>query len=108
MSKTLDDPRDASLETKFCLPAAWYREDFGYTAGMFLSGLIMVTRNRFLAWPSVLFGVTSSINVHPLRAKEGSSGANLALCVMALIASYMPLFMISKGPNTTSTPLPSS
>ncbi|KAJ6591105.1 hypothetical protein DFH09DRAFT_879053, partial [Mycena vulgaris] len=93
-----DDPRDASLETKFSLPATWYRESFDglSTSGMFLSGLIMVTRNRFLAWPSVLFGISSTINVHPLRSKEGSGTlSSLLLCIMALLASYMPLFMIS-------------
>ncbi|KAJ7276426.1 hypothetical protein B0H12DRAFT_968276, partial [Mycena haematopus] len=96
-----DDPRDASLETRFVLPSSWYGENFDglSTSGMFLSGLIMVTRNRFLAWPSVLFGITSAINVHPLRAKDGGSGAgslsSLLLCVGALVTSYLPLFMIS-------------
>ncbi|KAF8208291.1 hypothetical protein K438DRAFT_1488932, partial [Mycena galopus ATCC 62051] len=96
-----DDPRDASLETKFSLPPSWYSENFDglSTSGMFLSGLIMVTRNRFLAWPSVLFGISSAVNVHPLRAKDGGSGAgslsSLLLCIGALVASYLPLFMIS-------------
>ncbi|KAJ6481677.1 hypothetical protein C8R45DRAFT_309497 [Mycena sanguinolenta] len=109
MSKVLDDPRDASLETKFALPTFWYREnsDGLGTSGMFLSGLIMVTRNRFLAWPSVLFGVSSAINVHPLRAKDGGSAAgtlsSLLLCVGALLTSYLPLFMISRS---TTAPLP--
>jgi hypothetical protein len=66
------------------------------TSGMFLSGLIMVTRNRYvavqlltahfdyltdicslryLAWPSVAFGISGLTNSHPLRAKDGSGGA---------------------------------
>ncbi|KAJ7481609.1 hypothetical protein FB451DRAFT_997527, partial [Mycena latifolia] len=95
-----DDPRDASLEVKVTLPETWYRESFDglSTSGMFLSGLIMVTRNRFLAWPSVLFGVSSTINMHPLRAKDGSTAGSLSsllLCIMALLASYLPLFMVS-------------
>ncbi|KAJ7624998.1 hypothetical protein DFH06DRAFT_913831, partial [Mycena polygramma] len=94
-----DDPRDPSLETKFKLPNTWYGENFDglATSGMFLSGLIMVTRNRFLAWPSVLFGISSAINVHPLRAKEGGGSGTLGsllLSIGALIAAYMPLFMI--------------
>ena len=62
------------------------------TSGMFLSGLIMVTRNRFvlfflptdfigftpnfrfIAWPALLFGINQLVNAHPLRSKEGSSG----------------------------------
>ncbi|KAJ7130168.1 hypothetical protein C8R44DRAFT_665242 [Mycena epipterygia] len=111
MSKVIDDPRDSSLETKFTLPGTWYRESFDglSTSGMFLSGLIMVTRNRFLAWPSVLFGISSTINVHPLRAKEGGGGtiSSLLLCVMALLSSYLPLVMISNTTSkATSTPLP--
>ncbi|KAJ7326402.1 hypothetical protein DFH08DRAFT_710692 [Mycena albidolilacea] len=112
MSKVIDDPRDASLETKFKLPGTWYGENFDglSTSGMFLSGLIMVTRNRFLAWPSVLFGISSTINIHPLRAKDGGSAAgslsSLLLCVGALVTAYLPLFMISNTSKTTTAPLP--
>ncbi|KAJ7809418.1 hypothetical protein B0H14DRAFT_2379792 [Mycena olivaceomarginata] len=110
MSKVIDDPRDASLETKFKLPGTWYGENFGPTSGMFLSGLIMVTRNRFLAWPSVLFGISSIINIHPLRAKDGGSAAgslsSLLLCVRALVTAYLLLFMISNTSKTTTAPLP--
>ncbi|KAF5391472.1 hypothetical protein D9757_001948 [Collybiopsis confluens] len=83
-----DDPRDSSLETKFTFPTS-RRPDSLSTSGMFFSGLIMVTRNRYLAWPGVLFAINATINQHALRAKEGSSGplGNLALSVMALIAS---------------------
>ncbi|KAJ7057071.1 hypothetical protein C8F01DRAFT_1153305 [Mycena amicta] len=105
----LDDPRDASLATKFVFPNTWTKESFDglTTSGMFLSGLIMVTRNRFLAWPSVIFGISSTINSHPMRAKEGGSALpNLALCIMALFASYLPLLMINSLPKNTSTPLP--
>ncbi|KAJ7846313.1 hypothetical protein B0H14DRAFT_933690 [Mycena olivaceomarginata] len=82
------------------------------TSGMFLSGLIMVTRNRFLAWPSVLFGISSTINIHPLRAKDGGSAAGRSpvsceiLCVGALVTAYLPLFMISNTSKTTTAPLP--
>jgi hypothetical protein len=61
-----DEPRDPSLETKVTLPKTWYRESNGSfpqtlyvrlfcswysidglgTSAMFLSGLIIVTRNR--------------------------------------------------------------
>ena len=65
------------------------------TSGMFLSGLIMVTRNRFvifytslivassilknvshrvIAWPTTLFGINQVITAHPLRNKEGGNG----------------------------------
>ncbi|KAJ7704287.1 hypothetical protein B0H17DRAFT_1126662 [Mycena rosella] len=116
MSKVTDDPRDASLETKFTLPGSWYRESFDglSTSGMFLSGLIMVTRNRpsFIAWPAVLFGIASIINIHPMRSKDGGgAGASLSsllLCIMALFASYMPLLMITNVTKTTTSPLPST
>jgi len=68
MKNSHDDPRDASLEAPFSLPNNWYKDSNGSlrvtrimislildmlvhsealsTSGMFLSGLIMVTRNR--------------------------------------------------------------
>ena len=61
----MDDPRNSALETPFVLPKTWHREaggssylfglifhrsncfiDGASSSGMFLSGLIMVTRNR--------------------------------------------------------------
>ncbi|KAF7329820.1 hypothetical protein MKEN_00245400 [Mycena kentingensis (nom. inval.)] len=103
------DPRQETLEAKFAFPNTWSKDSFdGWsTSGMFLSGLIMVTRNRFLAWPSVVVGIASSINSHPMRAKEGTMALpNLALCVMALIASYLPLVMVSNASKSTSAPIP--
>ncbi|KAG6829920.1 hypothetical protein H0H92_002943 [Tricholoma furcatifolium] len=76
MSAKLDDPRDASLETKEILPYNWYREstaDTMNTMGMFLSGLIVVTRNRYLAWASLVFAVTGWVNSHPLRGADGGN-----------------------------------
>ncbi|KAE9400882.1 hypothetical protein BT96DRAFT_1095790 [Gymnopus androsaceus JB14] len=96
-----DDPRDSSLETKFTFPNTWYKDDSDplSTSGMFFSGLIMVTRNRFLAWPGVLFAINATINQHALRAKDGSTGplGNLSLSIMALLASYIPLVTVSAG-----------
>ncbi|KAF9530597.1 hypothetical protein CPB83DRAFT_850605 [Crepidotus variabilis] len=99
MSVNKDDPRDSSLEVPYTFPNIWVKDSndgFG-VSGMFLSGLIMVTRNRFLAWPSVLFGINQVINAHPMRNKEGGMGwSNLALCFSALFASYIPVFMITQ------------
>ncbi|KAM6501086.1 hypothetical protein JOM56_004100 [Amanita muscaria] len=71
----VNDPRDASLERKLTLPNTWPR-DGGIlaTSSMFFAGLIMVTRNRFLAWPALVFAINSFINQHPLRSKDGSAG----------------------------------
>ncbi|KAH6910730.1 hypothetical protein BKA70DRAFT_1271368 [Coprinopsis sp. MPI-PUGE-AT-0042] len=100
-----DDPRDSSLETRYCPPKTWYLDsnEAMSTSGMFLSGLIMITKNRFLAWPSVLFGISTLINQHPMRSKEGAGGnwSSLALCISALVASYIPVFVI-----TRSVPVP--
>lgn len=94
MSSNANDPRDAALETRVTFPKTWKQEDTGvYTviwrelvltyltdtlgsSNMFLSGLIMVTRNRMLSWPALFVGFTSFINQHPLRAKEGKQGYN--------------------------------
>ncbi|KAI0058348.1 hypothetical protein BV25DRAFT_1862110 [Artomyces pyxidatus] len=108
-----DDPRDASLAVKFSPPQTWTAEsvDGLATSGMFLAGIIMVTRNRILAWPSLILGVNSWINQHPLRTKEGGTPpvGNLALAFFALIASYLPLFLKATaepaGATETQTPL---
>ncbi|KAF5328034.1 hypothetical protein D9758_017460 [Tetrapyrgos nigripes] len=110
MSKPNDDPRDSSLEGPMRLPNSWYSEssDIFGTGGMFLSGMIMVTRNRYLAWPAILFGLYGVVNQHPLRTKESSSSpwSNLSLCVMALLASYMPMFIVTPDrTQSSSTPL---
>ncbi|KAH9996298.1 hypothetical protein BJV77DRAFT_988558 [Russula vinacea] len=93
-----NDPRDSSLESPFTLPQTWRAQDNldGLaTSGMFLAGLIMVTRNRILAWPSLLLGLGAWINQHPLRTREGSTPpiGNLMFSVTAVVASYLPLFL---------------
>ncbi|KAH9968126.1 hypothetical protein BC827DRAFT_1122226 [Russula dissimulans] len=70
------DPRDPSLESTFTLPDTWRTQDSVdglATSGLFLAGLIMVTRNRFLAWPSLLLGLSAWLNQHPLRTKEAGT-----------------------------------
>lgn len=102
----MDDPRNSALETPFVLPKTWHPEpsDGAKSSGMFLSGLIMVTRNRFLAWPSLMFGLNTMINDHPLRSDNNSLGwSNIAVCFCVLIASYIPVFVVSK--TTTTAPL---
>ncbi|KDQ32994.1 hypothetical protein PLEOSDRAFT_1060688 [Pleurotus ostreatus PC15] len=103
-----NDPRDSSLEVKMSFPKTWNRDgsDPLSVSGMFLAGLIMVTRNRYLAWPAILLAFNAYINQHPLRTKEGSGNAlmNLMMCIMALIASYFPLFVVSNSFNVAQSP----
>ncbi|KAH8097108.1 hypothetical protein BXZ70DRAFT_1009421 [Cristinia sonorae] len=107
---TGDDPRDASSETKLTFPDSWQVEESDPLSAsvMFASGLIIVTRNRYLSWPSLLLSINSVINQHPLRTKEGGNSplSTLILAVCALFASYIPMVMLSVGPNQTQTPLP--
>jgi len=105
-----DDPRDTASETKLTFPETWQLEGSdGLSAGvMFASGLIMVSRNRYLAWPSLALSMSSVINQHPLRTKEGGNSpiSTLILAVCALIASYLPLVMVGPAQRQTQTPLP--
>jgi len=102
----MDDPRNSALETPFVLPKTWHHEhNDASSSGMFLSGLIMVTRNRYLAWPSLLFGLTTMINEHPLRSDSSKGWSNFALCFFVLIASYIPVFIISKPATTVPLPI---
>ncbi|KAF8062240.1 hypothetical protein FPV67DRAFT_262548 [Lyophyllum atratum] len=76
MSSRAEDPRDSTLETKEILPYTWYKEsttDTLNTLGMFLSGLIVVTRNRYLAWGALVFALAGMLNSHPVRSRDGVS-----------------------------------
>ncbi|KAF8270036.1 hypothetical protein EI94DRAFT_1572498 [Lactarius quietus] len=104
----MSDPRNSSLESKFTVPQSWRVQnnvDGLSTSGMFLAGLIMVTRNRYLAWPSLLLGASAWVNQHPLRTKEGGTPpiGNLMLAFFALVASYLPLIL--KPGSARQTPL---
>ncbi|TCD64882.1 hypothetical protein EIP91_003458 [Steccherinum ochraceum] len=105
-----DDPRDASSETKLTFPETWQVDssDALSASVMFVSGLIMVSRNRYLAWPALVLSINSAANQHPLRTKEGGNSplSTLVLAVCALLASYFPMFMVGPGGRQTQTPLP--
>ncbi|KAI0356898.1 hypothetical protein OH77DRAFT_1400317 [Trametes cingulata] len=104
-----DDPRDPSAEAPLTLPEKWQTDSLGISQGtalavMFVSGLIMVTRNRYLAWPALLLSINSVINQHPLRTKEGgqSNISVIMLGIGALLASYLPLILIGPGAKAPS------
>ncbi|KAI0634266.1 hypothetical protein C8Q77DRAFT_1110772 [Trametes polyzona] len=103
-----DDPRDPSAEAPLTLPEKWQTDSLDALSSsmMFVSGLIMVTRNRYLAWPALLLSINSVINQHPLRTKEGAQSniSVIMLGVGALIASYLPLILISPA-QKVSLPL---
>jgi len=41
--------------------------------------MLVIPTVRYLAWPSVLFGLNTMFNAHPLRSKEGGAGwSNIA------------------------------
>ncbi|KAF8128720.1 hypothetical protein EV363DRAFT_1400492 [Boletus edulis] len=75
MSSSNNDPRDSSRETRLTLPKPWKAEsvDAVGSLGMFFAGMVMVTRNRYAAWPVLILAINGVLNQHPLRAKEGGS-----------------------------------
>ncbi|EGO01218.1 hypothetical protein SERLA73DRAFT_167343 [Serpula lacrymans var. lacrymans S7.3] len=102
------DPRDASLETKLTLPKTWYADanDSMGSMGMFLAGMVLVTRNRYLSWPVLLLAISGVTNQHPLRTKDGGNSpwAILFMAILAVIMSHAPLFLLPK--QTASGPVP--
>ncbi|CCL99073.1 uncharacterized protein FIBRA_01085 [Fibroporia radiculosa] len=106
-SQNTDDPRDSSAEATVTFPATWQTDaPDGFNATiMFGTGLIMITRNRFLAWPSLLLALNGLINQHPLRTKEGGNSpiTTLIVAATALVTAYLPLIMI--GPKKAQ-PMP--
>ncbi|KAH0831153.1 hypothetical protein J3R83DRAFT_13727, partial [Lanmaoa asiatica] len=95
-NNTLNDPRDASRETRLTLPKSWKAEsvDAMGSMGMFFAGMVMVTRNRYVAWPVLILAINGVMNQHPLRAKEGGSTpwATLMMALFGLVISHAPLF----------------
>ncbi|TFK31960.1 hypothetical protein BDQ12DRAFT_617950, partial [Crucibulum laeve] len=52
----------------------------------------------FLAWPAIIFSINSVVNQHPLGQKEAEGRrSNLMLCVSALFASFIPIFVIIRS-----------
>ncbi|KAL4071776.1 hypothetical protein J3A83DRAFT_4236213 [Scleroderma citrinum] len=91
-----DPVRDSSREVKLTLPRSWNVEStdpFG-SVGMFLAGMVMLTKNRYLAWPVLIIAINGVINQHPFRAKDGANNpwANLVMAVFALVMSHLPMF----------------
>lgn len=105
-----DDPRDASAETRVSFPETWKTDSLDGLSGsvLFISGLVMVTRNRYLAWPNLFLTLMSLFNQHPLRTKEGtnSPSSGLMICISALVASYLPLLTVQPGRTGTTAPTP--
>ncbi|KAF8842818.1 hypothetical protein BDN67DRAFT_965230 [Paxillus ammoniavirescens] len=95
-SNSAINPRDSLRETRLTLPKSWQAESVDATGslGMFFAGLVMVTRNRYLAWPVVILAINGVLNQHPLRAKEGGGTpwATLTMALFALVISHASLF----------------
>ncbi|EJD51833.1 hypothetical protein AURDEDRAFT_158678 [Auricularia subglabra TFB-10046 SS5] len=100
-----DDPRDASLETRLSAPRSWIMgSDAMSSLTMLVCGMVMVTRNRYLAWPAVIVSLAGVVNQQPLRTKDGGSAWNsFFFSLSALLVTYMPMFLIAPS---TQTPLP--
>ncbi|KAH9947821.1 hypothetical protein B0H21DRAFT_736445 [Amylocystis lapponica] len=113
MSTAGDDPRDPAGEVPLTFPNTWQDSSDGMPATvMFVCGLIMVSRNWYLAWPAILIALNSWFNQHPLRTKESSSspGGTLMMAVGALASSYLPMVLLGpapKQPPQMQVPLPS-
>jgi len=107
-----DDPRDKSAEIALTFPETWKLDspDGMPATVMFVCGLIMVSRNRYLAWPAILIAINGFINQHPLRTKEGSSSpvGTLLMAVGALLSAYVPLVLLGPAQRQVQTPLPAS
>ncbi|KAI6128173.1 hypothetical protein EDD16DRAFT_1549842 [Pisolithus croceorrhizus] len=71
------DPRDSSREVNPTPPRSWRVEStdaFG-SVGMFLAGMAMVTKNRYLVWPVLVLAISNFMSQHPLRHKDGASSS---------------------------------
>ncbi|KIJ37054.1 hypothetical protein M422DRAFT_178471 [Sphaerobolus stellatus SS14] len=105
---TQADPRDPSAEVPLSLPKAWRKEapDGLAAISMFLSGAVMVMRNRYFAWPALLVAVASYVSAKPMRQKDGGSGfSGIVFAFAAMFSAYLPfLFLPNVAPS--QVPLP--
>jgi len=109
MSHNLDDPRDANLEVKLSIPKAWASPSYDVmpAIGMGVSGTVMMTRNRYLAWPAVLLGLNNYLNQKPISTKDDTGSFQAIISgVAALMLTYFPMLIIPKQPTPVQTPLP--
>jgi len=88
----MDDPRDPSLEVKLSVPKTWKEAFDAFGSGtMLVAGIVMMTRNPFLAWPAFLFALSGFINQRPHTTKDGGSATNaLLFAASGLFITYMP------------------
>jgi len=107
---TQSDPRDPSLEVPLSLPKSWKQDYEGMAAlSMFLSGGVMISRNRYLAWPALLVAIAGYVSARPMRQKDGGQGlSGILFALAAMFAAYLPLFFLPPLPpqSTAQVPLP--
>jgi len=73
---------------------------------MFMAGAVMVTRNRYLGWPAAIMGISSFVNQHPLRTKDGGNAwQGLLMGIGALVTGYLPLFISPQKKVSAPSPL---
>jgi hypothetical protein len=80
--------------------------DVAGSGGMFLSGLVFVTKNRcalvrtsyseedilmtaalrYIGWGNVLIAMSSWVNSHPMRTKEGGTGGSASVGYVRLLS----------------------
>ncbi|KZT43435.1 hypothetical protein SISSUDRAFT_1057827 [Sistotremastrum suecicum HHB10207 ss-3] len=102
----LDDPRDASLEVPLSPPRSWKTSEDSGTGGsaMFLSAAVMVTRNRYLAWPALFMALSNHFNQQPMRSKDNNNTLiSIMVSFFALLTSYLATFVVP--PDGTPVPL---
>jgi len=91
-------------------PESWQTDSVdGFSATtLFATGLIMVTRNRYLAWPALVLSFNSMINQHPLRTKDGGTSpiTSVLVAFSALVTAYLPLVTVGPQRVTGQVPLP--
>ncbi|KAL7408878.1 hypothetical protein BDY24DRAFT_259520 [Mrakia frigida] len=108
------DPRSSAVQVPFHMLRGdlfWTpRADPIATAAMISAGGALVSKNRILAWPSLLIAIFSFVNSKPLRTSDSTVGAGglqglglsisveggstRSFALLSLLSVYVPTFMI--------------
>ncbi|EPT02037.1 hypothetical protein FOMPIDRAFT_1119255 [Fomitopsis schrenkii] len=108
-SRQGDDPRNPSAEVPLTFPELWNTDSVGeHHTALFTTGLIMVTRNRYLAWPALVLSFNTVINQHSLRTKDGGTSpiTSVLVALSALVTAYLPLVTLGPQRVLNQVPLP--
>ncbi|ROT41724.1 hypothetical protein SODALDRAFT_322801 [Sodiomyces alkalinus F11] len=98
------DMRRPDLIIPYVEPKPKETPEFSSTISSTLPMAVMLTRNRFIGWASVVYSIQTWLGESEEQKKTGSTPGifNVSMSFLALLVTYIPLFFPGK-PNLGAT-----